>query len=95
MLSSQSVLLLLTLGVKAIRERSTISPLPSQVSSALVATSHNQAQPSALWAGNSPFPPERGQIHNIFREAAEVCLGDCQVREESKDIHHLLYRYLR
>lgn len=58
--------------------RSMVSPLPSQLPPALVATSHDQAQASALRAGDSPSHSERGQIHNLFREAVEFCLGGCQ-----------------
>lgn len=38
----------------------------------------------------SPSHGERGQIHNLFKEGVEVCLEGCQVRESSKNTHHLL-----
>lgn len=73
--------------------KSTVSPLPSQLPPASVATCHNQAQPSALRAGDSPSHPERVQMHNLFREAVKVCLAGCQVRESSENTHHLLHHY--
>lgn len=42
----------------------------------------------------SPSPPprmERRQIHKLFKDGVEVCLGNCQVRESSKTTHHLLH----
>lgn len=86
-LSSQSVLLLLTLGVKATH------PIPGKVHNfptaipAPISIGGHKPQSGTTFCplGRQLSHRERGQIHNFFREAAEVCLGDCQVRESSKD----------
>lgn len=92
-----SVPLLPTPRVKAthppLQKRSMVSALSSPAS---LATNRQNLLP---FGDLSPSPPptmpgtERRQIHNLFKDGVEVCLGDCQVRETSKTTYHLLHHH--